>query len=115
MIIPEDEENVSVKEFELRKLQKKKSGSERGERKVKGDKKDSSGSEDRDAVENESSGLTDYDFVFLLGLGLFIVFLVLSHPSTPGIAHGTLIFWMSITMLFLSIAPDYVNEDVAEG
>lgn len=60
------------------------------------------------------SELTGEDFMFLLGLGLFILFLVLAHPSTPGFTHQSLIFWMSVTMLFLSMAPDYVNVEMAK-
>lgn len=58
--------------------------------------------------------LTSEDFAFLLGLGLFILFLVLSHPSTPKIEYQGLIFWMSLTLLFLSIAPEYVNVKTAK-
>lgn len=62
----------------------------------------------------DQSELTGEDFMFLLGLGLFILFLVLVHPSTPGFTYQSLIFWMSVTMLFLSMAPDYVNVDRAK-
>ncbi|KXA94746.1 hypothetical protein AKJ65_03520 [candidate division MSBL1 archaeon SCGC-AAA259E19] len=66
------------------------------------------------AVREQNEGkLTGEDFMFLLGLGLFILFLALAHPSTPSLSHDTLIFWMSVTMLFLSMAPDYVNREKA--
>lgn len=58
--------------------------------------------------------LTSKDLMFLLGLGLFILFLVLSHPNTPKIEYQGLIFWMSLTLLFLSIAPEYVNAKIAK-
>lgn len=63
---------------------------------------------------NLEGGLSGEDFLFLLGLGLFILFLVLAHPLTPGLAHQSLILWASITMLFLSMAPDYVNRETAK-
>ncbi len=59
--------------------------------------------------------LTGEDYLFLIGLGLLILFLVLSHSWTPEVVHSGLIFWMSVTLLFLSMAPDYVNREVARG
>lgn len=60
-----------------------------------------------------SSDIAGEDFLFLLGLSLFILFLVLAHPSTPSVSHQTIIFWMSVALLFLSMAPDYLNRQVA--
>lgn len=65
------------------------------------------------AGEQNEGKLTGEDLMFLLGLGLFVLFLALAHPSTPSLSHSTLIFWMSITLLFLSMAPDYVNRETA--
>lgn len=62
----------------------------------------------------EENGLSKNDVLFLIGLGLFIVFLSLAHPSTPEIAHQTLMFYTSVTALFLSMAPDYINRETAE-
>lgn len=58
--------------------------------------------------------LTSEDFTFLLGLGLFILFLVLSHPNTSKFEYQSLIFWMSLTLLFFSIVPEYVNAKIAK-
>lgn len=60
-------------------------------------------------------GLTGEDYAFLVGLGLFIFFLFLAHPSTLTLGHQVVIFWISITLLFLSMAPDYVNRKTARG
>ena len=57
-------------------------------------------------------GLSSNDYLFLIGLGAFIVYLVLVHPSTPVLPYQNLLFWMSVTVLFLSMAPDYVNSEV---
>lgn len=69
--------------------------------------------EDSSLSKRKSEGLSGEDFMFLLGLGLFITFLALAHPSTWDLAHSELIFWMSATLLFLSMVPDYVNKEVA--
>lgn len=62
---------------------------------------------------DEEKELMGEDYMFLLGLGLFISFLALAHPIAPEIPHQILLFWMSITMLLLSMAPDYVNREQA--
>lgn len=61
----------------------------------------------------QGGGLTGGDYTFLLGLGLFIFFLFLAHPSTFTITHQVVVFWVSVTLLFLSMAPDYVNRETA--
>lgn len=55
--------------------------------------------------------LTGNDWLFLLGLGVFILFLALAHPLTPEIRHGEFLFWAAVTALVISMAPDYVDEE----
>lgn len=62
---------------------------------------------------DEESRLSGLDVLFLIGLGLFIFFLFLVHPWTGSFVYDDLVFWSSVTMLFLSMAPDYVNKETA--
>ncbi len=121
-LMPKDTEEVPVediavedpKEREAEDPEPRGGGEKSGEDppKESGDDCPEESEEDR-SREEEGSGLSGNDFLFLIGLGLLIFYLVLNLPYTPSVAHIGLLFWMSVSMLFLSMAPDYLNEERA--
>ncbi len=68
----------------------------------------------RKSKTNGTEKLSGLDFLFLIGLALFIIYLFLAHPWTTKFAFSVLILWTSLTALFLSMAPDYINKDTAK-
>lgn len=43
------------------------------------------------------------DYIFLIGLGLLILFLLIEHPMTPSFSYNALLFWMAFSMLLKSM------------
>lgn len=101
IIVAEDEVDVPVIEIEPKHSGPRK---RRGEKEKQEDGKN----------EEKDEGLSGEDYLFLLGLGLFITYLIIAHPKTPSMRHGMLILSTSVTMLVLSMASDYLNREVAE-